>query len=362
LASAEEVAEALGYDFLRRGNFLTSANALDDSDGETQAVALSLAEQIPTPEREAFGGLLVEAVGFEVGVDNPSVYIYLTRGTNKAIRSLPKEVSGVKVSIQKMGPISIRPDSASSVTNVGHIFERHGRVCCGSSCGPTSEASTGTLGALVRKKGSKQPFLLSNNHVFGGCNHVPKGQPILAPSAADGRPGVRAPGEIGRHDAICELRSGSPNFVTPCDMDIALALATNEAVLSSWQGDKSGYDTPTSAIAPASQMKVQKYGRTTGHTTGVVEVRVTVPKRIGYSARYFKGEVWFTDIWTIRSDNADPFALPGDSGSLVANEDASAAVGVLFAASRTGEYAWIVPIQQVLGTFGGLQLLGNHGV
>jgi hypothetical protein len=57
-----------------------------------------------------------------------------------------------------------------------------------------------------------------------------------------------------------------------------------------------------------------------------------------------------------------PFALPGDSGSLVVNEDASAAVGIVFAANSSGDYGWIVPMPAVIATFGGLTLLAAHGV
>ena len=122
-----------------------------------------------------------------------------------------------------MGPIVVRPDAAASATNHGLLFERGGRICCGSSCAPTSENCSGTLGALVKTTQSPHIHLLSNNHVFAGCNHVPRGQPILAPSSADGRPTMRAPTRFAAHDLIHELRSGDPNFVNPCDADLALA-------------------------------------------------------------------------------------------------------------------------------------------
>lgn len=259
MPSAEEVANAIGYDFLRRGNFLTgTANAA----GEDIAMAFSVDEaidEVSPPERAPFASLAVEAVGFEEGPTNPSVHVYLTRGTLRLIRELPQEISGVPIAVHKMGPISVRPDTANASTNQGHLFERGGRICCGSSCGPTSESGAGTIGALVKIVGSEEIYLLSNNHVLGGCNRVPKGQPILSPAAGDGRPGIRAPGEVVRHFAIQELRSGSLHFVDPSEMDAALAQATNSAILSSWQGDASGYDTPTQTHTPTSQMRVQKF-------------------------------------------------------------------------------------------------------
>lgn len=141
-------------------------------------------------------------------MDDPKVHIYLTRGSVRMIKELPDEIEGVQLRAHKMGPINVRPDSAGAATNRGNFYERNSRVCCGSSCAPTSENCSGTLGALVRQQGSRQIYLLSNNHVFAGCNHVPRNQPILSPSSNDGRPDVPAPREVGRHDQIHELRSG----------------------------------------------------------------------------------------------------------------------------------------------------------
>src|SRR5579875_2176588 len=240
---------------------------------------------------------------------------------------------------------------------------RNTHARCGSSCAPTSENCTGTLGALVAFEGSREIYLLSNNHVFAGCNHVPKNQPILAPSSNDGRPDISAPREIGRHDRIHELRSGSPMFVDPCDTDLALARATNPDILCSWQGAiDHGYDTPDRTVDPASLMRVKQYGRTTGLSRGQIEAKITTPTPITYNSKHFKGVVWFKDIWTVRAAAGSPFALPGDSGSLVVTEDGSAAVGLLFAANPTGEYGWIIPISAVLATFGGLRLLHGHGI
>jgi hypothetical protein len=263
-----------------------------------------------------------------------------------------------------MGAITVRPDGAAAATHKGHLFERGNRVCCGSSCAPTSENSSGTLGALVRKGNQRQLFLLSNNHVLAGCNHVPRDQPILAPSSNDGYPGVRAPGEVGRHFEIHELRSGNPIFVNPCECDLALARATDPSIISSWQGDaRDGYDTPSRTAAPVSMMKVKKFGRTTGLTEGEIEAKVGTPMPVSYNARYFKGTVWFKDVWSVKSAMVgDAFALPGDSGSLVVDEDASHAIGVVFAANRSGDYAWIIPIQCVISSFGGISLVSGHGV
>ena len=363
MLSAEQIATTLGYEFLRDGRFSNSTGPVEVPPVMQAAAGAAGGGADVRHELEAFGGLAVQAVGYEEGVDNPAVHIYLARGSSKLIRSLPSEISGVRVNTQKMGPINVRPESTAASTNQGYIFERNGRVCCGSSCAPTSENLVGTVGALVTLNGSSDLFILSNNHVFGGCNHVPRGQPILSPGSGDGRPNVRAPGEIGRHELIEELRTGNPNFVTPMKNDLALARATDTSAISSWQGDdKDGYDTPSQSVVPKTFMKVKKFGRTTALTFGTVRAKVNVPTPITYNAKHFKGVVWFKDVWTVRSLSGSPFALPGDSGSLVVTDDGANAVGVLFAASPNGEYGWIIPMSDVLATFGGLQLLTGHGI
>jgi hypothetical protein len=364
MPTAEEVASMLTYEFLKRGNYAASAGPVQMPElaEVAPASARQESEEFLTAT-EAFGGLAVQSVGCEEGVDDPKVYIYLTRGSVRLIKSLPPEIDRVPIVAQKMGPVAVKPETAGTTTNRAYFFERNGRVCCGSSCAPTSENCSGTLGALVQKEGTQQIYLLSNNHVFGGCNHVPQNQPILSPSSNDSRPDTRAPTEIGRHAEIHELRSGDPSFVNACEADLALARATNPMGLSSWQGDAgNGYDTPTRSLSPVSRMPVKKVGRTTGLTHGIIQSRIPAPAPLPYTARHFKGVVWFSNVWIVRSVDGTEFAIAGDSGSLVVAEDNSFAVGVLFAASRSGEYGWIMPMPCVLGAFGGLRLVGKHGV
>ena len=356
---AEEVAAELSYGFFRRGSYFRSTGPTEVP-GLIEAASSSPGEA--TRSVSGFGAISVQAVGFEDGTENPAVHVYPTAGTVRQLKALPTEIDGVKVRAHKMGPISVRPEAALTATNRGNIFERGNRICCGTSCAPTSESSVGTLGALVRMESNGELFLLSNNHVLAGCNHVPPGQPIMAPGGPDGRPGATAPKEVGRHDRIHELRTGHPGMVNPSDADVALARVTDADAVSSWQGDETnGYDTPGSTIEPLSGMGVKKFGRTTGLTQGVIEAKVATPQAIEYRAKYFRGTVWFRDVWSVAAIG-DHFALGGDSGSLVVTEDGKHAIGLIFAANPTGSYGWIVPTSCVLRAFTGLELVHGHGL
>ena len=78
-------------------------------------------------------------------------------------------------------------------------------------------------------------------------------------------------------------------------------------------------------------MIVQKVGRTTGLTTGVVDCfGLNVPV-------LFRREMFmFHDQIMIRSFTGLPFAMDGDSGALIVDTQSKAAVGLLCAGSDDG--------------------------
>lgn len=359
---ARAVAQRLAARLLEAGNFVFAApmsrSALTD--------VLPAAGHPGAMERRfdelGFAGLAVQSVGYEDGVDEPKVHVYVTKGPRKREAEIPSADRGVIVQINRIGKVVVRPEAASGATHRGNLYQRNGRIACGSSCAPSTEPYAGTLGALVRKKGNPTIYALSNNHVLAAANHVPVGMPILAPATMDARPGLIAPAEICRHEEICELRSGAPALVQPQREDLAIGRVHDPAKVTSWQGDDAdGYDTPRGVEAPASGMRVKKFGRTTGLTLGTIESR-SLPFALPYNCRYFSATVWFEDVWTIRADAGEPFALPGDSGSLVVKEDGSSAIGVLFAVASLGQYGFLIPMEHASTCFGGLTLVHDHGI
>src|SRR5688572_4835840 len=104
-------------------------------------------------------------------------------------------------------------------------------------------------------------------------------------------------------------------------------------------------------------MGVEKCVRNTGVSRGTVEAIIHTPTAIPYKSRSFAATVWVQDVWTVRADAGTAFALPGDSGSLVVNEDGTAAVGLVFAAGTGGQYGWIIPADYLATLFGGLSFV-----
>lgn len=364
---ASTVAKRLARKFLAEGNFVDT--------GGPMALRASPARTIAffDGDETGFAGLSVQAVGFAEGpmADDEGegnsgiedeVHIYVTRGSKRELSALPQEADGHRIRIHNTGKVTVRHQAVSASSNRGLVFERNGRIACGSSCAPSGKNYAGTLGALVRRSGHQGLFALSNNHVFADCNHVPAGMPILSPASMDARPApARAPGMICEHSAIVELRSGCPVFVKRCHADLAIASVPDDGKVSSWQGDSEGYDTPGVTRVPQRGLRVKKFGRTTGLTHGIIVSRV-VEFDLPYKSENFSALVWFQDVWTVRSTESEPFALGGDSGSLVVTESGDAVVGIVFAESNKGEWAYIIPADCLTSSFNGLSFVSGHGL
>jgi hypothetical protein len=352
-----KLAQLFTNQFLQGGNFeLAGATSTEVSRAAT-------AFDVVAVDKEPFANLSVQAVGYAEGGEGedfvPAVYIYVTRGTKRALKEVPETVENIPVIVDSVGKIIVKPKA--TLSNRGHIFARRGRVACGSSCAPSGKDYSGTLGALVHKNGDTSClYALSNNHVTADCNHLSVGMPIMSPSGNDSRPG-NAPRMFAEHAQMTELRSGVPGLVPPCRDDLAIATVPDLDLVSSWQGDADGFDTPVLAASPAPGMPVKKIGRTTGTTHGRIQ-SVVVRTPIRYDSENFKAIVWFQQVWAVRSTDTGPFAVGGDSGSLVVTEDGNSAVGIVFASNSQGTYVNMIAIDRVLGAFGGLTLVGNHGV
>jgi hypothetical protein len=359
--TAEQIAKSMAAKFLENGNYEALGAALSDQSVAEFATAAATTEIERTfYDEDSFSGLSVQSVGYTPGAEQEEVVVYVTKGSQRFLNKLPKTVADVPVVVRVMGKVKVTLQPAMAASNSSYFFERNGRIACGGSVAPSREDYAGTLGAFATGPGGT--FALSNNHVFAACNHTPVDMPILAPATMDARPNRSAPREVCRFCDMFELRSGIPALVNPISLDAAVGKVEDVSRISSWQGDDTdGYDTPKDVVAPTSGLRVKKFGRTTGLTKGTIEAFVPTPWVLPYKSRRFTSEVWFTDTWTVRGDAGEPFAMPGDSGSLIVTEDGSQAVGLVFAVNNRSQYAIFCPIADVLAQFGGLSLLSGHG-
>jgi hypothetical protein len=184
---------------------------------------------------------------------------------------------------------------------------------------------------------------LSNNHVYALENDAPLGSQVLQPGRFDTNCDVDPNDVIGTlYDFEPIIFSTSANNT----IDAAIAVSSTGNLGNSTPSD--GYRTPKSAIvSPDLNMAVQKYGRTTSLTKGVITgINATV--NIGYSS----GTARFVDQIIVQGNK--PVIKAGDSGSLlVVNGGAHdlKPVGLMFAGNRSGKLAVANRIDLVLEAF-----------
>lgn len=232
----------------------------------------------------------------------------------------------------------LNPANAEEVNRKAH-FPRP--VPIGVSSGQ-KDVTAGTIGARVTN--GSEVFALSNNHVFANSNRANVGDAILQPGSLDGgRNPTDAIGTLADFETIEFCQS---SFSCPVNrIDAAIANVTPESLGNSTPS--TGYGTPrTEAMMATLMTRVQKFGRTTGLTSGRVSgifATVNVDYRVGIAR--FEDQI-------IVSGSSGEFSAPGDSGSLVVAEGGDSdrrPVGLLFGGSRLTTI--ISPIDFVLDRF-----------
>lgn len=301
------------------------------------AAALSAQEQL-TAQWIDHEGVVGTAVGLSA-TGEPVVKVYLTAA---GVAALPASFAGVNVQLEVSGAFSAGDWGAAAevegAVDPKRSFPRP--VPIGVSTGHPG-VTAGTIGA--RATDGRQIYALSNNHVFANGNDAAVGDDLLQPGRVDGG---RSP-----DDFIATLSDFEP--IRYCAVILCPSNYIDAAVATTTAGDLSqhtpegGYGTPQSRTVEATLgMKVQKYGRTTGHTTGTVTgINATVD--VGYPA----GNARFVNQ-VIISDGS--FSTGGDSGSLIVSKGFLLGdrrpVALLFAGSNTNTIA--NPIDVVLDRFG----------
>jgi hypothetical protein len=222
--------------------------------------------------------------------------------------------------------------------------------------------TAGTLGLVVQR--GAESFILSNNHVLAHCNAAQIGDSIWQPAPVDG--GTSAdriatlaefqPLDFGEQAGECQVADLIARFLNTLAgatgsshrmravqqtagsnlMDAALARPDAPDLITP---EILGLGLPTGVADPHLGQQVQKVGRTTGHTQGVVQ-QIDVTVQVDYDGR----TAHFTDQII-----ASRMSSPGDSGSAILDLERRA-VGLLFAGSE--QVTIFTPLQRVLDHFG----------
>jgi hypothetical protein len=243
------------------------------------------------------------------------------------VKGVPATVDGVPVARKVTGMFVPRGDPKTRVRpaplgySIGHFA-----------------ITAGTIGARVRDA-TGNVYVLSNNHVLANSNDAEIGDPAYQPGPFDGG---------GAADQVATLAAFQPiDFAGGNNtMDAALALTSPSDVSSATPLDDA-YGAPSAMIYGDADgdgffddvtallgLEVQKYGRTTGLTTGHI-TGVNATLSICYEVLYIFCVKSATFVDQLVIDDAG-FSGGGDSGSLLATTDGTnRPVALLFAGSET---------------------------
>ena len=215
----------------------------------------------------------------------------------------------------------------ADVRLIGHLVkrddgfqQRHRPIRPGISVGHF-RITAGTIGCFVER--GRKTFILSNNHVLADENAGEPGDVILQPGDADG--GRRPRDVVATLARFVRLVRRGTNT-----MDCALAELT--------EGVEFGViplgmrrHLHAKPVPPEAGSRVEKVGRTTGHTRG----RVTAFEVDDVVVRYDFGNARFDGQIEIAGGQA-PFSAGGDSGSLIFTSGDRRPYALLFAGSDSG--------------------------
>jgi hypothetical protein len=203
---------------------------------------------------------------------------------------------------------------------------------------------SGTLGSMVQDSANNQ-YILSNNHVLANQNLAKPGQPIVQPGLADVQC-VRSPtNAVATFSSAVKLRFGGPQN----SVDAAIAAVTPGQVTPQilFIGNIAGSVDDTPVIG----MAVEKMGRTTCFTTGVI-AQLNANLSVNYSETKKPKLAKFVNQIVVTGKKGN-FGGPGDSGSLIVTQDSCPrAVALLFAGSADGSLTFANPIPAVLSKLG----------
>jgi hypothetical protein len=268
-------------------------------------------------------------VGHGIGISSdgePAIKIFVERA---GIPGIPVALEGVPTKVKVTGMVVAYIDPTAR-------FPRP--VPIGVSTGHP-DITAGTIGCRVTD--GSIVYALSNNHVYANENDASYGDSALQPGPYDG--GQDPADAIGTlFDFVPIDFSGGDNT-----MDAAIALSSTSDLGTSTPSD--GYGTPSSTPQAAlPDLAVQKYGRTTSWTHGLVDT-ISTTVNVCYQTRGPVRCVKLARFVDQISITPGTFSAGGDSGSLIVTDVGNNPVGLLFAGSSTHTFA--NPIGPVLEIF-----------
>jgi hypothetical protein len=309
---AIQLKNAISSFFLKRKQSLSRIISFG---GGTGAAAINVQSDIKSK---------VNGVGVGEKANGESFIKVLTKDKLKVSPAALSQFYGVNagdIKVEEVGLIRFRMPTRNHRPPFPGISVGHYRV------------TAGTLGCFVKDEKDKI-YILSNNHVLANSNRCYWKDPILQPGILDG--GIKTKDMIAQLSYYIPLERSVPNA-----MDAAIAEIIPELKIDHRPSAKHRMRTITD---PLYGMKVEKYGRTTGHTKGKITVR-SLDLEVDYDGYTFD----FEDQFEIKGNRGKKFCDAGDSGALIFESGKLRPVGLLFAGADDGT-TYATPIGEILSS------------
>lgn len=287
--------------------------------------------------------------GTVTGLDEDGNVVIKVYTTGADDPKIPKQAEGVAVVEILTG--AARPLCQSPAFDPTAFQPRPFNIGVGGTsettgCPPAVWAS-GTIGCRLKDAAGKR-YALGCNHDFAAENKGVIGDKCYQPGSGDHFPTYISCPAANVFGTLHKFNLLNYNFQDPKAInriDAAVVATDTKMVQNSTPAAPVAYGTPRTSVwlQPFLTMKVQKYGKNTGHTTGTV----TGVNLLTFMP-YFSGIGRFTGQVEVTADNVVWFGLFGDSGALIVDMDRFP-VALLF--GSIGNLAMGNPIQEVLDFF-----------
>lgn len=283
-----------------------------------------------TPELMAKPNVCGTASGFKwkegKPTDEPAILVFVQNKVSEASfiskhsidELIPSNIDGIPTDVIEVGDLKKQG-----------FTQKVRPLVPGYSCGHGG-ITAGTMGGFFLDR-QKEIVMLSNNHVVGNENRASINDLIYQPGPADSR-SLNPIGRLKNYLRLNNADNPHDSGIVAIDPELFRQNMINDMY--------PGVRLPLKGFRDASiNMPVQKFGRTTGHTTGTV---------LGLNGRF---KITF-DMGVLEFVNCivtSAMSKGGDSGSIIMDMDMHA-IGLLFAGSDRVTLA--NPIQPIVDYYG----------
>jgi len=254
------------------------------------------------------------------------------------------EWEGIPIDVDYLPVVQVHAEDDPACASAGSVGtsgsnpsppnrHQHRPIIGGLSISPLGTNYVGTLGCFLNRQGpdGSEILALSNNHVLADTDRLSYGTLITQPG-----PEVYHTPTI--NDAFASLSYRIPlqfpttgNTPVSNEFDAAVATVTDLSAIQTGKILGIHLYNPSPVKVPQPGMEVIKSGRTTGVTRGLITATNISGVNVNYGTLQAPWITVFDDVLRVQSHDQNPFASPGDSGSVILEEATGNPVALIFA-------------------------------